>query len=154
MQYIRRATGKDASRIAEILIFTKRVSYRSIFQCDSVSFGKMQVLPLAQSLLRDTSLLNSYQVYDDGFVKGVLRTDGTEICELYVEPFFQGCGIGASLLSHAVKNSGCTFLWVLEKNPRAISFYRKHGFVLTGERKPEEGTTESVLKMSLDPDSV
>ena len=34
MQEIRRANKEDISRIAEILVFTKRVSYRPIFQND------------------------------------------------------------------------------------------------------------------------
>jgi putative acetyltransferase len=30
----------------------------------------------------------------------------------------------------------------LDKNTDAQQFYSKHGFVKTGERKPEEGTSE------------
>lgn len=51
MKQIRRAAPKDASRLAEILIFAKRVAYRPIFQNDAVSFGQMQVLPLANEYL-------------------------------------------------------------------------------------------------------
>ena len=48
---IRHATIADASRIAEILIFTKRMNYRKIFQNDKVSFGEMQVYPLAKNYI-------------------------------------------------------------------------------------------------------
>ena len=48
IKLIRQATISDASRIAEILIFTKRMNYRTIFQNDKVSFGEMQVYPLAR----------------------------------------------------------------------------------------------------------
>ena len=48
---IRQATIADASRIAEILIFTKRMNYRKIFCDEKVSFGEMQVYPLAQSYM-------------------------------------------------------------------------------------------------------
>lgn len=44
---IRRAEIKDASRLAEILIFAKRTAYRQIFNNDNVSFNEMQVLDLA-----------------------------------------------------------------------------------------------------------
>ena len=44
MSHIRKSTLQDVSRIAEILIFTKRMNYRFIFQNDRVSFGEMQVL--------------------------------------------------------------------------------------------------------------
>ena len=48
MDPIRKAELKDVSRIAEILIFTKRTQYRPIFNDDQVSFGEMQVLPTAR----------------------------------------------------------------------------------------------------------
>ena len=41
MGQIRRAVVADASRLAEILVFTKRMNYRPIFQNDPVSFGSM-----------------------------------------------------------------------------------------------------------------
>ena len=37
---IRHAQAADASRIAEISIFAKRMNYRSIFNDDKVSFGE------------------------------------------------------------------------------------------------------------------
>ena len=36
---IRKAEPKDISRIAEILVFTKRMKYRSIFHNDEYSFN-------------------------------------------------------------------------------------------------------------------
>ena len=51
MDPIRKAELKDVSRIAEILIFTKRTQYRPIFNDDQVSFGEMQVLPTAREYL-------------------------------------------------------------------------------------------------------
>ena len=47
---IRPAIPEDASRIAEILVFSKRTNYRSIFHNDAYSFGELQVLPLALEL--------------------------------------------------------------------------------------------------------
>lgn len=38
---IRRATIDDISRIAEILVFVKRMNYRPIFQNDDYSFGEL-----------------------------------------------------------------------------------------------------------------
>lgn len=147
MDFIRKAEVRDASRLAEILIFTKRVSYRDIFRNDSVSFGEMQVWPLAQSYMDHPETLEGIWVYDDAFVKGLLHVRGLEILELYVDPFFQNRGIGAALIEFAVREFGVRRLVVLEKNAGAVRFYRKHGFVLTGERLPEEGTAEFVVKM-------
>ncbi len=143
---IRQATIEDASRIAEISIFTKRMNYRSIFRNDQVSFGEMQVYPLADSYIHDPKLLQAIWVFDDGFVKGFIRIEGKQIAELYVDSFFENLGIGGRLLSFAV-TKGCDTLWVLDKNTDAQRFYSRHGFVKTGERKPEEGTDEYIIEM-------
>lgn len=144
---IRPAEERDASRIAEILIFSKRVNYRRIFHNDKVSFGEMQVLPLALSLIGDKALLGQYLVYDDGIVKGLVRVEEDEVMEIYVDPLFTGKGIGGRLLEYAVQK-GARTLWVLEKNIRAVAFYERHGFVLTGERAPEGDTGEYIVRMS------
>ena len=47
---IRQAETGDISRIAEILVFTKRVNYRRIFHNDRYSFGELQVLTAAGEL--------------------------------------------------------------------------------------------------------
>lgn len=147
MNHIRKATAVDVSRIAEILIFTKRMNYRPIFQNDQVSFGEMQVLPLAQKYLTTPSLLDPIWVYDDGFVKGVLHVENGQIKEFYVDTFFQCQGIGARLIEFAMQECEARFLFVLEKNTGAIRFYERHGFVVTKERQLEPGTTEYIVRM-------
>ncbi len=143
---IRHATIDDASRIAEILVFTKRMNYRRIFRNDRVSFGEIQVYPLAKSFIEEPGRLTGFWVYDDEFVKGVVHIEGKEIRELYVDTFFESQGIGSRLIDFAVEQ-GCEFLWVLEKNDAAIRFYRRHGFELTDERKFQGDTTEYIVKM-------
>lgn len=147
MEHIRRSTTADASRLAEILVFTKRMNYRSIFHNDKVSFGELQVLPLAQRYLTDPDSLENIWVYDDGFVKGMIHIENDWIQELYVDSFFQHAGIGAKLIEFAIQRFDVRYLWVLEKNHGAVRFYQSHGFSSTGERKPEEGTTEFLVKM-------
>lgn len=147
MQEIRRADKEDISRIAEILVFTKRVSYRPIFQNDQFSFINLQVLPLAQEYQADKDRLERTWVFEDGFIKGMLETESEELTKLYVDSFFQRMGIGAKLMDFAISKLGVRFLWALEKNTKAIAFYRAHGFELTGERMLEEGTPEYLVKM-------
>lgn len=147
MDYIRKATPEDVSRIAEILVFTKRMNYRRIFQNDKVSFGEIQVLPLAQEYLKNPELLEPIWVYDDEFVKGVLHVEDGRIQELYVDSFFQNQGIGAKLIDFAIRKCEGKSLYVLEKNTGAIRFYERHGFVLTKERQLEPGTMEFIVKM-------
>lgn len=148
MEHIRKAAAQDASRLAEILIFTKRTHYRSIFKDDKVSFGEMQVLPLAQEYLEDPEKLANIWVYDDEFVKGLIHIEGDEIRELYIDPFFQHLGIGAKLIEFAIGGHHAKYLWVLEKNHHAVKFYQSHGFAATEERKLQPGTTEYLVKMA------
>ena len=68
---LRKAENKDIARIAEIIIFTKRVTYRPIFNNDNVSFNVMQVLSEAQEYSKPNGLDNMY-VYDDGIVKAIV----------------------------------------------------------------------------------
>lgn len=144
---IRQATIADASRIAEILIFTKRINYRKIFHNDKVSFGEMQVYPLAQSYIDNYHELDRIWVYDDEFVKGMIHIIENQIIELYVDSFFENHGIGSKLIKFAIEQMDCNFLWVLEKNTKAIRFYQRHGFVITDEKQYEEGTSEYIVKM-------
>ena len=144
---IRQAVKNDASRIAEILIFTKRMNYRRIFQNDLVSFGEMQVYPLAKDYIDNPDKLKGIWVYDDGIVKGMVHIQENRIEELSVDSFFENQGIGTELMEFAIERMGCNSLWVLEKNTKAIHFYKKHGFLFTGERRLQEGTTEILLEM-------
>ena len=92
-------------------------------------------------------MMNNTYVYDDGTVKGFISIDGREIKKLFVEPVLQGKSIGSALLDYALNNHKIEFLWALEKNTKAISFYKKHGFHITNERKPEDETTEYLIKL-------
>ena len=93
--YIRPMRENDASRVAEILIFAKRVAYRPIFRNDYVSFQEMNVLDLALSYRENSKLREDVFVYDDGIVRGMISVDRAfapgewHLRELYVDPFFQ-----------------------------------------------------------------
>ena len=149
MNMVRKATKKDISRIAEIIVFGKRVAYRSIFQNDVVSFNEIQVVPLWEEYNNHPEQIENMLVFDDGIVKGVINYkqvgDEAEICEFYVESFFKGQGIGRKLLEHVIaesKESGKSriFLWVLEENGAARRFYEANGFCASGEICLVEGT--------------
>ena len=146
---IRKAGPGDLSRIAEILVFVKRIKFRPIFQDDDYSFGELQVLPVAKQY---TELLDRIWVYDDnGIVKGLIHIEGEEIKELYVDYFFQDMGIGGKLIEFAKEAYDVRFLWAIEKNTDAIRFYEAHGFRLTEKKQFEEGTTEYLVMMERDP---
>lgn len=135
---LRKADNRDISRIAEILIFTKRTTYRPIFKNDNVSFNEMQVLNEIEKLSQPSALDNIY-VYDDGIVKAMVKIEDvgekTKVSEFFVDPFFQGEGIGTKILNNVIEKSKEVFLYVLDKNERAIRFYVKMGFKYTGEKE-------------------
>ena len=141
---IRPATTADLARIAEIEVFNYRLNFYPIFRSDAFYFDEMTVpnlMPLRADFIPDIL------VYDDGVVKGFLHYGGDEVRRLYVEPVLQGQGIGAALLEYAIRELHVTRLWALEKNPRAIAFYQRHGFRVTEERRLEEGTEEYLVRL-------
>ena len=144
---IRRANKNDLCRIAEILVFVKRMKYRSIFHNDAYSFGELQVSPVAEQYSNPEILENIWVYEEDGIVKGLIHIENNEVMELYVDFFFQGQGIGSELIEFAIKENDVKFLWTLEKNQEAISFYETHGFKRTEDRQLEEGTTEYIIRM-------
>ena len=102
---------------------------------------------MAKEYIENPDALKNIWVYEDEFVKGIVHIEDKEILELYVDSFFQNQGFGSELLEFAVGQMGCQYLWVLEKNARAIKFYKEHGFQVSDERELVEGTKEYVVKL-------
>jgi putative acetyltransferase len=144
MKYIRKAEIKDIERIAEIEVFNYRLQFYPIFKEDDFYFKDLTVSRRAAHYAKE---LESVWVYDDGVVKGFVQVKEHEVKKLFVEPVLQGNGIGAELLDYAIDQKNVNFLWVLEKNKRAMAFYKRHGFVETNEKKYEEDTTEFLVCM-------
>lgn len=144
MSNIRQANLDDLARIAEIVIFNYRLNFYPIFRNDRYYFHELQVPKLADEYNHS---LGSFWVYDDGAVKGFVQAENHEVKKLFVEPVLQGNSIGSALLKHAMDELGAVFLWALEKNTKAISFYRRHGFRVTDDKKLEDGTTEYLVRL-------
>lgn len=144
---IRKAIINDLSRIAEIYVFNNRVNYFPIFKDEEFSFGELQVVSLVDNYFKKDEIIKNIYVFDSGLIKGFIQMHEKEICKIYVDTFFQSEGIGKELIEYAINELHADNLWALEKNTRAISFYKKHGFQLTGEKKFEEGTTEYLVKL-------
>lgn len=144
MKNIRKATMNDVSRIAEIVVFNYRLNFYPIFKDDDFYFNEIQVINLIDSY---KEFISSMWVYDDGVVKGVIQIENQELRKIYVEPAIQGKSIGSVLLNYAINECNVKYLWALEKNTRAISFYKKHGFRVTEDKKLEEDTTEYLVRL-------
>lgn len=144
MMCIRPATPADLPRIAEIEVFNYRLFFYPIFRSDEYYFDELTV----PNLIREQAeIIPHTLVYDDGVVKGFLHCRGGEVVKLFVEPVLHSQGIGAALLEYAVREKQITHLWALEKNERALAFYRRHGFAPTGGRRLEEGTEEYLIHL-------
>lgn len=138
MNNIRKAEPSDASRIAEIIITNYRMNFYPFFLNDEFYFKELNVVDMASEYCEGSEEIDNTYVYDDGVVKGIIRINGSEIEKLFVEPCFQSKGIGAELLRFAVEEKKADNLWALEYNKRGIAFYKRNGFVLTGERIIED----------------
>ena len=144
MGNIRQARAEDLARISEIEIFNYRLNFYPIFRSDWFYF---QELTVPRQMEKYRPALSTFWVYDDGAVKGFFQAEQGELKKLFVEPVLQGHNIGGKLLNFAIEKQDVRFLWALEKNTRAIAFYQRHGFRVTAEKKPEEGTTENLIRM-------
>lgn len=144
MKNIRKATMNDVSRIVEIVVFNYRLNFYPIFKDDDFYFNEIQVINLIDSY---KEFISNMWVYDDGVVKGVIQIENQELRKIYVEPAIQGKSIGSVLLNYAINECNVKYLWALEKNTRAISFYKKHGFRVTEDKKLEEDTTEYLVRL-------
>ena len=144
MDYIRQAKINDLVRIAEIFVFNYRLNFYPIFQEDTFYFKELTVFNMVESFAKE---LDSIWVYDDGVVKGFIQIEKREVKRLFVEPVFQGKAIGTGLLEYGIAERDANHLWALEKNIKAIAFYKRHGFDTTNEKKYEEDTTEFLVRM-------
>ena len=144
MENVRQATIADLSRIAEIVIFNYRLNFYPIFQNDDYYFNELQVSKVAKQY---ENVVGNMWVYDDGAIKGVIQIENSEIKKLFVEPALQGKSIGSYLLKYAIVEQKANTLWALEKNVRAIRFYKRHGFNVTTDKKLEEDTTEYLVRL-------
>lgn len=144
MNYIRQAVVDDLERIAEIFVFNYRLNFYQIFQENTFYFKELTVSNLIESFAKE---LDSIWVYDDGVVKGFIQIQKREVKRLFVEPVLQGKAIGTELLEYGISEKDANHLWALEKNVKAIAFYKRHGFDMTNEKTYEEDTTEFLVRM-------
>jgi predicted GNAT family N-acyltransferase len=61
---------------------------------------------------------------------------------LYVVTAEHGTGAGRALLQAVMDPAESAAVWVADPNPRAQTFYRKHGFVADGTAQVDDGVRE------------
>ncbi|MFC8042304.1 GNAT family N-acetyltransferase [Nocardia sp. NPDC057353] len=71
-----------------------------------------------------------------------------ELHALYVRAAEHGTGLADALLGSALPADSPCVLWVLEANPRAHAFYRRHGFRADGARGLDPFALLPTLRMA------
>jgi diamine N-acetyltransferase len=152
MPSIRRADHRDAPALAEIAERTFRQAFGAMNKSEDMElhcrrhFGEaIQAAEIAEPAM--LTLLSEHEGTLLGFAQ--LRwaaapacleaTAPGEIYRLYVAADWQGKGPAADLMGAILRTmqrhgSDVAWLGVWERNPRAIAFYRRSGFVEVGEQ--------------------
>lgn len=75
----------------------------------------------------------------DGKVVGSITTfskdDGIFLDEIYIDMNYRNKGIGTKIIEYTLKNNKVVYLNVYKANKKAVSLYKKLGFIITDETK-------------------
>lgn len=122
----RSATLDDAESIARRHHSTRETSmpYLPVLHTlkDGVEFFASVVKQRTVQIADINGKAVGYCAYGDGWLD-----------HLYVQPVYQGHGIGSELLKRAMTASDSLQLWAFQKNVGAIRFYERFGFRLVRE---------------------
>ena len=150
MSLIRTANRSDAARLAQLAESAFRDAFSAVntaadmdLHCrtsysEAIQAGEIANPQMATLLSEDEGRLVGYAQLRWGKTPAcVVARSAGEIQRIYVAGDRHGKGIAQELMSAAIevlKNRGCDVVWlgVWERNPRAIAFYKKFGFVEVG----------------------
>ena len=150
MLTFRDAVAAEAGLISHIFSSSWRKAYRGLIAEDYLKrLPDDYWVPSVRSWLESGQLYGTF-VLEDGrpigcAIYGRGRDEGygdwCEIVSLYVLPDAMRRGAGSALLAEVMRIMRADgyarfYLWTLEGNRIAESFYRKHGFLPTGDRIP------------------
>ncbi len=151
MSRIRRARGRDAAALADLAERTFREAFGDLNTPEDVdlhclsTFGEgiqareIAAVEMSTLVCEQSGALIAYGQLGWGEAPAcVLGSNPAEIRRLYVDQQWHGKGIAQALMTAlldraAAGGSGVAWLGVWERNPRAIAFYSKCGFVEAGD---------------------
>lgn len=126
-----KSTDKDIVRLIE---YKKKTifDYAHDLTDDEVNSINDYVINEVPRLLNDY-----YNIVIDNKVIGCLlltdNDDGKLLDEIYLEEEYRNKGIGTSIIKSVVMSNDIIYLWVYKKNERAISLYKRLGFIVINE---------------------
>ena len=135
--HIRKAEDSDAASIATLGIQVWLDTYTEGISalCAEFVLHEFTVARVQESIVQhdcwvavQNELLLGYIVIDPRHVESW----GAEVCKLYVQPYWQGKGVGMALLAMAKQNFPQFWLSVYHANVRAIEFYQRQGLSQVG----------------------
>ena len=153
MVSIRKANKNDSLDIANIHFTSWNAAYAELFPDTYINQNNKLAAKIAMweevIVHPDVSVWLAYDNSDKnnpqsvGFIGYFNKGNNYEITTLYVLPDYQHLGVGSKLMNVAFKkilasnHSADLSLWVLEINIAASGFYKKHGFIASGEKNEE-----------------
>lgn len=138
---IRKATSDDAEHIVRIHKNAYDISYRGYLPDDYIDkrvADNTRVARTAEYVKDHEFWLAVIDDYPVGFATVIYpEPDTFEIQSLYVDPKYQKQGAGSALVTHLfnTKNLKRCILWTMKFGP-SLGFYKKMGFIATGNEKP------------------
>ncbi len=86
-------------------------------------------------------ILNKYSsIIIDNNVVGCLllikEDDGILLDEIYLEEEYRNKGIGTDIMKKVLNDNEIVYLWVYKDNIRAISLYKRLGFIVIDDKGP------------------
>ena len=138
---VRNAEFEDMKQAGHIM----SVSFRTAFS-DFVSQQTMEAcaqedncIALLEGIFREGKV-HFLMGEESGMLAWQQTEDGAEIIAIHTLPESRGIGLGAAMLTEALKQIGNqpVFLWAFKENTRARRFYEKHGFHWDGSERVSE----------------
>lgn len=171
---IRRAESMDAERLAAFAAHTFTYTFGAANRPEDLDAFLEETYGVAQQtreledpdvvtiLIEDDARLAAFaQVRRGSRPACVEEEDAVELWRFYVHREWHGRGVAQLLMAEAMRaarelGGGAMWLSVWQRNPRAIAFYARQGFVVKGEAEFRVGTdvqTDHIMARALDVDA-